>query len=291
MVTQPRRIAAVSVAERVAAERGERCGASVGFSVRLHGVAPREEGASVEFVTTGVLLRRLTRDPTLRGVSHVVIDEVHERDINTDFLLVLLRSLLEERPELRVVLVSATLDAESFSDYFSRNGGAPAPLLSVPTKPRYPVEMFYLEDLAGETNDEDDEDEREEDAEEEQEPSEEDEDAFETGAAASVCPEGGMGAKLSLALLEAQDEMLERELEEAVAEERPPTPPRRATSRRTASATSRVPRRGWTSPKTPGESDPESDPESDWEALEVEGEGGGPSRAGLVELQGRATSA
>ena len=280
VVTQPRRIAAVSVAERVAAERGERCGTSVGFSVRLHGVAPREEGASVEFVTTGVLLRRLTRDPTLRGVSHVVIDEVHERDINTDFLLVLLRSLLEERPELRVVLMSATLDAESFSDYFSRNGGAPAPLLSVPTKPRYPVEMFYLEDLAGETNDEDDEDEREEDAEEEDEPSEEDEDAFETGAAASVCPEGGMGAKLSLALLEAQDEMLERELEEAVAEERAADALEACDESEDGECDLAGPAAGLDESEDPGESDPESDPESDWEALEVEVEGGGPSPRG-----------
>ena len=87
VVTQPRRIAAVSVAQRVASERGEKAGNSVGFSVRLHGTSPRDEGASVEFVTTGVLLRRLMRDPALRGVSHVMIDEVHERDINTDFLL------------------------------------------------------------------------------------------------------------------------------------------------------------------------------------------------------------
>ena len=76
------------------------------LSVRLHGTSPRPDGASCEFVTTGVLLRRLMRDPSLEGISHVMIDEVHERDINTDFLLVLLRSLLKRRPELRVVLMS-----------------------------------------------------------------------------------------------------------------------------------------------------------------------------------------
>jgi ATP-dependent RNA helicase DHX36 len=234
VVTQPRRIAAVSVAQRVASERGEKAGNSVGFSVRLHGTSPRDEGASVEFVTTGVLLRRLMRDPALRGVSHVMIDEVHERDINTDFLLVLLRALLRRRPELRVVLMSATLDAESFSAYFARStdlkgveglefdsGGEsvldsgsassaappPAPLLSVPTKPRHPVEMLYLEHLAGEAD--------------------EDEDAVaaDDGASSSQNPSSsaameGIGAKLASALLEAQDELLERELEEAVAEER-----------------------------------------------------------------------
>jgi HrpA-like RNA helicase len=78
---------AVSVAQRVADERSEEPGNSIGFSVRLNNTAPRQEGGSVEFVTTGVLLRRLMRDPTLSGISHVMIDEVHERDINTDFLM------------------------------------------------------------------------------------------------------------------------------------------------------------------------------------------------------------
>ena len=141
--------AAVSVAERRRRAR-RKVRKRRGFSVRLHGTAPRDDGAGVEFVTTGVLLRRLMRDPSLEGTSHVMIDEVHERDINTDFLLVLLRALLRRRPELRVVLMSATLDAESFSDYFSKKGGfdpiakrgrgrrraravaPPAPLLSVP---------------------------------------------------------------------------------------------------------------------------------------------------------------
>ena len=232
VVTQPRRIAAVSVAQRVANERGEKAGNSVGFSVRLHGTSPRDEGASVEFVTTGVLLRRLMRDPALKGVSHVMIDEVHERDINTDFLLVLLRAGAPART--RVVLMSATLDAESFSEYFARStdlkgvkglefdsGGEsalasgsassaappPAPLLSVPTKPRHPVETLYLEHLAGEAD--------------------EDEDAVATDDVASSSRDPsssaameGIGAKLASALLEAQDELLERELEEAVAEER-----------------------------------------------------------------------
>ena len=76
VVTQPRRIAAISVAERIADERDEDPGNSVGYAVRFNRRAPREAGASVEFVTTGVLLRRLVNDPSLDGVSHVMIDEV-----------------------------------------------------------------------------------------------------------------------------------------------------------------------------------------------------------------------
>jgi ATP-dependent RNA helicase DHX36 len=262
IVTQPRRIAAVSVAERVAAERNEKTGNSVGFSVRLHGDKPRDDGGSIEFVTTGVLLRRLMNDPTLDGITHVMIDEVHERDINTDFLLVLLRSLLRRRTELRVVLMSATLDAQSFSDYFARPGGLdwggdssegggaaaavvgatellgpPAPLMSVPTKPRHPVEMFYLEDLAGEG---------------------EGPDGELQGAAL-----GGIGEKLSSALLEAQDEMLERELEEALYEER-------------ASDALEEPE----SDDDDVEGDDDDSSESEWEDLEVEMEGGGPKPKG-----------
>lgn len=161
VVTQPRRIAAISVAERVAAERDEKAGNSVGYTVRFNRRTPRESGGSIEFVTTGILLRRLVSDPSLDGVSHVMIDEVHERDIDTDFLLVLLRELLDKRPDLRVVLMSATLDAESFGRYFSssRGGGAddeikpprPVPVMSVPTKPRHPVEVVHLEDFEGAT--------------------------------------------------------------------------------------------------------------------------------------------
>lgn len=206
IVTQPRRIAAVSVAERVAAERDEPIGNSVGFAVRLHGTPPRE-AANIEFVTTGVLLRRLMKDQSLEGISHVMIDEVHERDINTDFLLVLLRELITKRPDLRVVLMSATLDAESFSDYFaSRNSGKVVPLMSVPTKPRHPVEIYHLEDLLDESTPElDVEDESMLDADKE-----------------LTRERKGFPASLKVLakdLLTAQDQQLQRELEEAEAEE------------------------------------------------------------------------
>jgi ATP-dependent RNA helicase DHX36 len=203
IVTQPRRIAAVSVAERVAAERDEPIGNSVGFAVRLHGTSPRG-AANIEFVTTGVLLRRLMRDQSLDGISHVMIDEVHERDINTDFLLVLLRELITKRPDLRVVLMSATLDAESFSDYFAgQDSGKKVPLMSVPTKPRHPVEIYHLEDLLDETTPE--------------------LDVEDESLLNEVKPERKEFPKslkaLAKELLMAQDRALHRELEEAEAEE------------------------------------------------------------------------
>jgi ATP-dependent RNA helicase A len=99
VVTQPRRISAVSVAERVANERFEELGESIGYSVRFESKLPRPYG-SILFCTVGVLLRKL--EAGLRGVSHVVVDEIHERDINTDFLLVLLNDMLSIYKDLKV---------------------------------------------------------------------------------------------------------------------------------------------------------------------------------------------
>ena len=115
--TQPRRISAVSVAARVAHERGEAVGETVGYRIRLEARVSRER-TRLEFCTTGVLLRRLATNPTLRGVSHVFVDEIHERGMHEDFLLIVLRDLLPKRPDLRVVLMSATMDAGVFADYF-----------------------------------------------------------------------------------------------------------------------------------------------------------------------------
>ena len=139
LCTQPRRISAISVADRVANERGERLGASVGYQIRLE--AKRSRDTRLLFCTTGVLLRRLVNEPDLDGVSHVVVDEIHERGMNEDFLLIILRDLLPRRPDLRVILMSATLNAELFSSYF---GGAP--VLHIPGF-TYPVEQIFLEDF------------------------------------------------------------------------------------------------------------------------------------------------
>eukprot|EP00177_Eucheuma_denticulatum_P006762 GFKZ01012289.1.p1 GENE.GFKZ01012289.1~~GFKZ01012289.1.p1 ORF type:complete len:1366 (-),score=200.61 GFKZ01012289.1:915-5012(-) len=146
--TQPRRIAAMSVAERVAAERCEQVGHTVGYQVKLN--AKRSTSTRLTFCTTGVLLRKLQGDPELDALTHVLVDEVHERSVDTDFLLLLLREIVSRRSGLRVVLMSATLDAEKFASYFSSaltSGGkrAQVPVVSIPGR-TYPVDQYYLED-------------------------------------------------------------------------------------------------------------------------------------------------
>lgn len=137
--TQPRRISAMSVAERVAAERGEKLGESVGYKVRLEGMKGRD--TRLLFCTTGILLRRLLVDRTLKGITHVIVDEIHERGMNEDFLLIVLKELLPLRPELKLILMSATLDAELFSSYFCG-----APVVHIPGF-TYPVRTHFLEDI------------------------------------------------------------------------------------------------------------------------------------------------
>lgn len=115
VVTQPRRISAVSIAERVAEERCELPGHTSGYSVRFESVFPRCYGG-ILYCTIGTLLRKL--EGGLRGVSHVIVDEIHERDINSDFILVVLRDMVIAYPELRVILMSATVDTTVFANYF-----------------------------------------------------------------------------------------------------------------------------------------------------------------------------
>ncbi|KAG6589621.1 DExH-box ATP-dependent RNA helicase DExH3 [Cucurbita argyrosperma subsp. argyrosperma] len=137
--TQPRRISAMSVSERVAAERGEKLGESVGYKVRLEGIKGRD--TRLLFCTTGVLLRRLLVDRNLKGVTHVIVDEIHERGMNEDFLVIVLKDLLPRRPDLRLILMSATLNAELFCSYF---GGAPT--MHIPGF-TYPVRAHFLENI------------------------------------------------------------------------------------------------------------------------------------------------
>ncbi|NWH87179.1 DHX9 helicase, partial [Aegithalos caudatus] len=137
VVTQPRRISAVSVAERVAYERGEAPGQSCGYSVRFESVLPRPH-ASILFCTVGVLLRKV--ETGIRGISHVIVDEIHERDINTDFLLVVLRDVVQVYPEIRVVLMSATIDTSMFCEYFFN-----CPIIEVYGR-TFPVQDYFLED-------------------------------------------------------------------------------------------------------------------------------------------------
>lgn len=141
--TQPRRIAAMSVAERVAAERCERIGQSIGYQVKLN--TKRSEETRLVFCTTGVLLRQMQSDPELEGVTHILVDEVHERSVETDFVLLLIRDILRQRPKLRVVLMSATLDASKFSKYFESAVCKGVPVISIPGR-TFPVTELYLED-------------------------------------------------------------------------------------------------------------------------------------------------
>lgn len=136
-VTQPRRISAVSVAERIAYERSEMLGESVGYSVRFESMLPRPYG-SILFCTIGVLLRKL--EAGLRGVSHVIVDEIHERDVNSDFIMVVLRDMVTTYPDLRVILMSATIDTTLFSNYFGN-----CPVIEVPGR-AFPVKQYFLED-------------------------------------------------------------------------------------------------------------------------------------------------
>ncbi|EDO35812.1 predicted protein [Nematostella vectensis] len=138
VVTQPRRISAVSVAERVAAERSEALGNSVGYSVRFDTILPRSHAAML-FCTVGVLLRKLENG--LHGVSHVIVDEIHERDINTDFILVVLQQMILTYPDLRIVLMSATIDTHMFAEYFGN-----CPIVEIEGR-SFPVQEYYLEDV------------------------------------------------------------------------------------------------------------------------------------------------
>ncbi|RDB29375.1 hypothetical protein Hypma_015909 [Hypsizygus marmoreus] len=137
LVTQPRRISAISVAARVSAERLD--DGSVGYAIR--GESKQDQKTKLLFCTTGVVLRRLGVGDILEGVSHVVVDEVHERSVDGDFLLLELKELLKRHPRLKVVLMSATINHETFIKYF--NG---APLLTIPGF-THPVIDKYLEDV------------------------------------------------------------------------------------------------------------------------------------------------
>ncbi|MEG3050144.1 MAG: DEAD/DEAH box helicase, partial [Thermomonas sp.] len=145
--TQPRRIAARSVARRVAEELQVQLGGAVGFQVRFNDAV--SDTTAIKFMTDGILLAEIQTDPWLSKYDTIIVDEAHERSLNIDFLLGYLKQLLPKRPDLKLIVTSATIDTERFAAHF---GGAP--VVNVEGR-GYPVEMRYrpLEELGAEAGD------------------------------------------------------------------------------------------------------------------------------------------
>ncbi|MFM1907708.1 MAG: hypothetical protein RLZZ591_1385 [Pseudomonadota bacterium] len=137
--TQPRRIAASSVAKRIAEELKTPLGEVVGYKVRFQDRLSRD--ASVKLMTDGILLAETQTDPLLQAYDTIIIDEAHERSLNIDFLLGYLRQILPRRPDLKIVVTSATIDAQRFADHFASKSG-PAPVIMVSGR-MFPVEQRY----------------------------------------------------------------------------------------------------------------------------------------------------
>ncbi|CAE6457805.1 unnamed protein product, partial [Rhizoctonia solani] len=133
--TQPRRVAAMSVAARVAEEMGTKVGYEVGYSIRFEDCT--SDKTVLKYMTDGMLLREFLTEPDLAGYAALIIDEAHERTLSTDILFALVKDIARFRPELRLLISSATMDAKKFSEYFDD-----APIFYVPGR-RYPVDIHY----------------------------------------------------------------------------------------------------------------------------------------------------
>ncbi|NEC92832.1 DEAD/DEAH box helicase, partial [Streptomyces sp. SID12501] len=144
--TQPRRIAARTVAERIADELGVPLGGVVGYQVRF--TDESSDSTLVKVMTDGILLAQIQRDPMLRMYDTLIIDEAHERSLNIDFILGYLTRLLPQRPDLKLVITSATIDSDRFARHFGappsdeHPDGVPAPVVEVSGR-TYPVEIRY----------------------------------------------------------------------------------------------------------------------------------------------------
>lgn len=137
--TQPRRIAATATAKRIAQELGTSIGQDVGYQIRF--ADKTSQTASIKLMTDGILLAQTQRDPLLKEYDTLIIDEAHERSLNIDFLLGYLRQLLPKRPDLKLIITSATIDAKRFSEHFAMNGKQ-APVVEVSGR-LFPVEQRY----------------------------------------------------------------------------------------------------------------------------------------------------
>lgn len=139
--TQPRRLAARTVAERISDELDQSIGESVGYAIRFDDRVGKN--TAVKLMTDGILLAELQRDPKLYAYDTIIIDEAHERSLNIDFLLGYLKRLLPQRPDLKVIITSATIDPQSFADHFrDPHTNQPAPIIEVSGR-TYPVEVRY----------------------------------------------------------------------------------------------------------------------------------------------------
>ncbi|KAH7063450.1 pre-mRNA-splicing factor ATP-dependent RNA helicase prp22 [Macrophomina phaseolina] len=133
--TQPRRVAAMSVAKRVAEEVGCKLGAEVGYTIRFEDCTSPD--TKIKYMTDGIMQREILLDPMLNKYSVIILDEAHERTIATDVLFGLLKKTLKRRPDMKVIVTSATLDADKFSEYFNK-----CPIFSIPGR-TFPVEIMY----------------------------------------------------------------------------------------------------------------------------------------------------
>ncbi len=138
--TQPRRIAARTIAERIAEELQVPLGTTVGYKVRFTDKV--SDDTRVALMTDGILLNEIHRDRLLRRYDTIIVDEAHERSLNVDFLIGYLRRILPKRPDLKVIVTSATIDPLSFAKHFADTAGGPAPIIEVSGR-TYPVEIRY----------------------------------------------------------------------------------------------------------------------------------------------------
>uniref|UniRef100_A0AAY5L049 ATP-dependent RNA helicase DHX29 n=1 Tax=Esox lucius TaxID=8010 RepID=A0AAY5L049_ESOLU len=146
VVTQPRRISAMSLASRVTQELGSDDGPGsslCGYQIRMENKS--SDSTRLLYCTTGVLLRKLQQDRMLSSLTHIIVDEVHERSVQSDFLLTILKDVVQKRSDLHLVMMSATVDCDKFSAYFNR-----CPIVTIPGR-TFPVEVFHLEDIVEET--------------------------------------------------------------------------------------------------------------------------------------------
>uniref|UniRef100_A0AAF5HYW9 RNA helicase n=1 Tax=Strongyloides stercoralis TaxID=6248 RepID=A0AAF5HYW9_STRER len=143
IITQPRRLSAINLAKRVAKERGEYLGNSVGYYVRFDKVEPRPFG-SIVFGTIGAILKKFSHG--FKGISHIIVDEVHERSLETDFLLIILKMIIQKYKELRIILMSATIDTKQFEEYFED-----IKVIEFTVK-SYEVEEIYLDEFIQQYN-------------------------------------------------------------------------------------------------------------------------------------------